>query len=143
MKWRRDCRKKDCRHQTKNTRVSTLVQGSSRDAGPKRSHRAAVSTLCRPLPAHPSPPSKSSSCLLRRLTAAAAGAAQHARLAEASSALVLRIPFPGHHHPRRDSSHTQQLLAAALLQAPCHFDPRGSMASPNGISSASVDLANG
>ncbi|POS71627.1 hypothetical protein DHEL01_v209979 [Diaporthe helianthi] len=83
----------------------------------------------------PSPPSNSSFCCLDDV-------------AKASSALVLPIPFLGHHQPGlrgRESYHMQQSLAAALLRAPGHPHSKlwGSMASPNGTSPVSVDLANG
>lgn len=62
---------------------------------PKRTHRAGDLTLCRPLPTPK--PTIEFLLLLRRL---AAGAAQHARLAEASSAVVLSISRPPTLEPR-------------------------------------------
>lgn len=117
MKWRRHCRKKDCRHQTKATRVSTLVQGSSRDAEPKRTHRAGLWTLCRPLPApksihHRIPPPAASTicCCMLLLMLLLCPACTPRRKPQAPSCCQCC-----------DGSHTQQSLAAALLQAPCRF----------------------
>lgn len=93
MKWRRDCRKKDCRHQTKShkglhPRTGFLAGRWPKTVSPCRRPDTVSASAGDQAPYRIPPPPAAS-------TIDAAAAAQPARLAEASSALlVLPIPSP-------------------------------------------------